>query len=312
MVAEPRFGATFQLKFNIMAADIEQIALLKKRIKDLDRWLNDHPELTQSARRKILLDFLLQLETTSDKVIQQLSDELDRPRDEVDFAEFLSDIGHSVVDTQRKLDEQSRQYLEQTKSDQHIQPAIYRIPKVSASIKFGLRKAKKSGFNIIVAKNSKDDEQTLNQSLDFEIISVPPPPGFQQSLSGEIPTISFVFSLPLRDELFADIERYKLKETQAGLEKDIKLLLANKSKVLILLVGPRMTEEDEDDYLILYADNEFDKNVGIWSLRRNAASKSAVFGNILKFTAAPRSGENYNLLREIIVAHSDHQAKLLT
>ena len=291
-----------------MAADTDQINVLKTRISSISKWMNDN-DLNKPDNRKNLLNFLLQLESTSDATIQQLAEELDMPRDEVGFADFLTDIGNSVVDTQRQLDEQSRVYLEEIRPNKHITPAIYRIPKVSASIKFGMRKTREKGFNIIVAQNRKEDERTLNQSLEFEIISVPPPPDFQQTLSGEVPTIGFVFSPPVRQAIFSLIDDYQPKPEQQGLNKD--LLLAHQNEVLILQIGPRL-QANFDSYLLLFANEDDDKNVGIWSLLRDPTGKQKpVFEIILKFSASDRRGENYKMLRDIILAHSEQQAKLL-
>lgn len=291
-----------------MPSDKDQIEVLKSRLINLSNWIKDR-DLSNKNDRKNLLKFLDQLDETTEVVIDQLAEELDEPRDQVGFADFLSDIGYSVVDTQRQLDEQSRVYLEEIKPSNHINPAVYRIPKVSASIKFGMRKSKKTGFNLIVAQRSQEDERRLNQSLEFEILSVPPPPDYQATLSGEVPSIGFVFSAPVRNAVFLDIENYEQREDQSGLNKE--LLLSEKNRVLIMQIGPRM-KPDFDEYLILYANKEDEKNVGIWSLLRDPkGNKKAVFEIILKFSASDRKGENYKLLRDLIVAHSEQQAKLL-
>ncbi len=294
-----------------MAADTDQINILKSRINSISKWMNQN-DLSKKANRKNLLNFLMQLDATTDASIGQLAEELGVPHDEIGFADFLSDIGDSVVATQRQLDEQSRVYLEQIKGNKHITPAIYRLPKVSASIKFGMRKSKGEGFNIIVAQRRKEDERTLNQSLDFEIISVPPPPDYQQTLSGEIPTIGFIFSPTVRQGIFSDIEKYQPKPEQTSLKKEIELLLASKNEVLMLQIGPRL-KKGFDNYLILFANEEGEKNVGIWSLLRDpSGQQKPVFEIILKFTASNRQGENYKALRDIIVAHSKQQSKLLS
>ena len=296
-----------------MASDKDIIPQLKQHIGQLSDWLHKNdPDLTKPNNKQVLLNALVKLEQLSDEVIPELAEELDVPHDEIGFADFLSDIGNSVLETQRQLDEQSRVYLEEIRPSKHITPAIYRIPKVSASIKFGMRKSKSKGFNIVVAQRRREEERTLNQSLEFEIISVPPPPDFQQTLAGEVPGIGFVFSPPVRHAIFASIEQYQTNPNheQPGLNKD--LLLAHKNEVLILQIGPRLTPH-YDDYLLLFANEEDDKNVGIWSLQRDPnGKKDPVFEIILKFSASGRQGENYKLLRDIIIAHSEQQVKLLT
>lgn len=293
-----------------MAFDPSSTSKLKDISKVISGLLNKPEFLKSKSNQQQLLRALKQFEAEADPIMDTLSVALEQPRDQIGFADFLSDIGNSVVNTQRQLDEQSRVYLEETRPSKHVTPAIYRIPKVSASIKFGLRSTKKEGFNIIVAQKSQEDERMLNQSLDFEIISVPPPPDFHQTLSNQIPSIGFLFATASREVLFKDVEGYKARPDQPGLNKD--LLLADKNKVLILPISPRM-KPNMDDYLFLAADNAADKNVGIWYLQRDPSNqKPPVFEIILKFSANDRKGENYKILRDIILAHSQQQDQLLS
>lgn len=293
-----------------MAFDPNSTAQLKQLNEKLTTRLNNLNTLkTANAQRNFLAE-LKALENTAGQLIQSLSSELDVPHDEVGFSDFLSDIGNSVVETQKKLDEQSRVYLEQTKGERHITPAIYRLPKVSASIKFGMRKTKKEGFNIIVAQRTQEDEKMLNQSLDFEIISVPPPPDYQQSFSDEIPSIGFLFSTATRTTLFNEIKKYQPRLPE---QKDLNQnrLLKQQKRVLILQLNPPMNK-DMEDFLLLLADEGGEQNVGIWLLSLDpSGKKKSLFEMILKFTANGRQGEKYDLLRKIMLAHSNQQAKLL-
>ena len=151
----------------------------------------------------------------------------------------------------------------------------------------------------------------LNQSLDFEIISVPPPPDFQQSLSGEVPGIGFIFSISLRNAIFNAIDAYQptADHPQPGLNK--QFLTTSRKQVLILQVGPPMVE-GMDDYLLLAANDKAAKNVGIWYLRMDPAGKQkTVLEIILKFSAEDRKGENYQMLQKLILAQSAKQALLI-
>ena len=255
-----------------MASDKEQTAL-KNKIISIKDWVNrDSTDLGKKDQVKILLQSLSNLE----KMVEGGTEEMaDAPQGEVDFADFLSDIGNSVVETQRKLDEQSRVYLEEIRPLNHITPAIYRIPKVSASIKFGMREIKQKGFNIIVAQQKQEDEKMLNQSLDFEIISRSAPTGLPAKVfPGRCHPLGSFFSKPVRDALFSDISAYEPKEEQKKLKKEIELLLEDQDKVLILQIGPRL-KTAFDGYLLLYANDLADKNVGIWSLQRDPTGQEA-------------------------------------
>ena len=287
-----------------MASDKGPSDAVLNKISSIKDWIDKGKNKLNKDDKKILLSSLSQLANIYKK-------ESSPAEEEVDFAEFLAEIGDSVVETQRKLDQQSMAYLEEIKPNKQIAPAIYRIPKVKANIKFGMRSIKQKGFNIIVAQQRQEDEKMLNQSLDFEIISVPPPPDFQQSLSGEVPGIGFIFSRPLRDAIFSAIAAYNTTpgHPQPGLNKDF--LTAARKQVLILQVGPAMVEGMQD-YLLLAANNEAAKNVGIWYLRLDPAGKQkTVLEIILKFSADDRKGENYQMLQQLILAQSAKQAFLL-
>ncbi|MEO1257610.1 MAG: hypothetical protein AAFZ15_02400 [Bacteroidota bacterium] len=284
-----------------MALDTGQTDVVLDKIAEIRKWANKR---LADNKKKVLLGQLDLLENAYKAG--------PAPKEgEVDFADFLADIGDSVVDTQRKLDQQSMAYLEETKSNKQITPAIYRIPKVKANIKFGMRSIKQKGFNIIVAQQRQEDERMLNQSLDFEIISVPPPPDFQQSLSAEVPGIGFIFSMALRDAIFDAIDVYQPTPAhpQPGLNK--QFLTTSRKQVLILQVGPPMVE-GMDDYLLLAANDKAAKNVGIWYLRMDpTGEQKTVLEIILKFSADDRKGENYQMLQKLILAQSAKQARLI-
>ncbi len=227
---------------------------------------------------------------------------------EMDFGSFLTDIGDSIIKTQQNLDTKSKQYLKQIKQEPHIQPAIFRIPKVSAEIKFALSKIKGKGFNVIFAKKKSEEETSLNQSLNFEILSVPPPPDFQQSFYDRVPSLGYVFTTSLRAAIFEEIKQYKPRESgenrQSGLSQE--LILNNPDKVLILQIHPH--KKDIEEYILLYADKEEDKNVGVWYLQRG---KETTFEAVLKFGLDIRTGENYKLLRDFVIYVSRLQQNIL-
>ena len=270
---------------------------LENVIAGLEEW---RKKITKSVGNKIKIG-------TIDGYIQELKRISD---DEVDFAGFLTNIGNSVVETQRKLDKQSMAYLEEIKPNKQITPAIYRIPKVSANIKFGMRSVNAKGFNILVSKRKEEDEQMLNQSLDFEIISVPPPPDYHQQLSNDIPSIGMVFSFDERNAVFQAISNYDVDvSVQEGLNK--AMLLADREKVLVLKVGPTIVK-GLVDYLLFAANDKADKNVAIWYLRMDPEGrKKTTLESVLKLSADIRKGENKKILRDLILAQGKIQQDLL-
>lgn len=291
-----------------MASSDEILSKINAELEQLNKWVSERESIKRADKNQIKSIMKIIKENTA-KIIQDAE-----PKEELDFGSFLTEIGDSIVDTQQQLDEQSRQYLEGIKQQPHILPSVFRIPKVSANIKFGMRKSSEKGFNIIINKQSETDETTLNQSMQFEILSVPPPPDFQQQFYNLVPSVRFIFSSAQRTAIFNDIERYKVRSDQSsGLKKD--MLLEHQNDVLILQVEPT-TKKDHEDYLITYADESADKNVGIWLLQRHVSDdpstlKEPIFEMVLKFTASPRQGESYKILHDFVLSHRMLQQNIL-
>ncbi|MEM7103689.1 MAG: hypothetical protein AAF502_11195 [Bacteroidota bacterium] len=282
---------------------------LAKKIKELSDWASNKANFSNQNHLDALKRELKKLSNDAAALSSGVSVTSDRVQDEIDFGDFLSDIGDSIVETQQKLDGKSKNYLQDIKGQPHIQPSVFRIPRVSAEIKFGMRKSKGKGFNIIIAKSKNEEETSLNQSMQFEILSVPPPPDFQQSFYEMIPALGFVFSAAERSLIFRDIARCEPRQ------KDMKLLEDDPNRVLILEVHPK-AEDKMDDYLLLYAQNNNDKDVGIWHFTRDnnpdlSKAKKPEFTTVLKFTLAARDGENYEILRDFVNKFSDLQQNLL-
>ncbi|MFO0593455.1 MAG: hypothetical protein U0441_38290 [Polyangiaceae bacterium] len=108
---------------------------------------------------------------------------------------FFSDIGKGVVDAQKALDAQSKQYIAELlkeandkRKDKSNDPEItevpgasmFRIPRVSAELKLSLEKTLDSDWNVVFYSKEEQTKELQQQSLQFEIVSVPIPPGYAQ------------------------------------------------------------------------------------------------------------------------------------
>ena len=47
------------------------------------------------------------------------------------FQDFFSDLGIGLVETQKKLDRHSEDYLRKTQHKKYLQPTVFRVPKIS-------------------------------------------------------------------------------------------------------------------------------------------------------------------------------------
>jgi hypothetical protein len=87
---------------------------------------------------------------------------------------FFQSVGSGIVEAQQELDRRSRDYLLSRPPTAH--PGVFRIPKVGAKFQFAADRVTKDGIDVIIYSSS--DEKTIRQqhSVEFDIVSAPPPP----------------------------------------------------------------------------------------------------------------------------------------
>ena len=114
-----------------------------------------------------------------------------------------------MVATQRKLDEESERYLKGVQDKNHIPPAVFRIPKVSASMKLAMTETSKRKLSVILVSASSEAKKMNQQSIDFEIAASPPPAELVQALQTRTPRAEL---------LLAPTERKSIRDVLARLE----------------------------------------------------------------------------------------------
>lgn|GEM_PF-5143545 len=170
-----------------------------------------------------------------------------------DFAEFFEAVGQGLVTAQSKMDEASREYLKSVAASPYLLPSVYRIPKLTAQMKFALTKEKEKGFNVFFFGNESKAQTMHQQSVEFEIVSAPPPaPGFDAPFRYE-PVLS-----PARRAAILDL----LKTVGAP----AALTAAPFDRALILAT-------DANGYLLIRSDAG---KVGLWFLTELAEGASLV------------------------------------
>jgi len=97
---------------------------------------------------------------------------------ETTLKDFFSQVAGGMVEAQKSLDAQSLEYIRAAGNGSAGAPlpALFRIPKVSAEISFGFSAKEGSGFNIIIASRTRETQQSMQNKVSFDLISVPPPP----------------------------------------------------------------------------------------------------------------------------------------
>lgn len=118
---------------------------------------------------------------------------------------FFADIGQGVVTAQKQLDRASEEYVQgllerRKKNDPEARgevpgAAVFRIPRVSAELKLSLEKSDDRSWNVVFYSKGHESREVNEQSLQFEIVSVPAPPGYTEFLDhaakkgGEVPAV---------------------------------------------------------------------------------------------------------------------------
>jgi len=242
-----------------------------------------------------------------EEALNTLGEYVGKGKDDIDFGGFLHNVGEAVIDAQQDLDDQSKAYLAKTQNQAHVVPSVFRIPKVSASIKFGMRRVKEKGFNIVLSRRKSTDETTLDQSIDFEVLAVPPPPEFLQKLPQLMPQLTFELDLNTRRAVFEDLDQYyATKNITPSLEP-----LAVKAFRPAVLLG-QIDPNNATTYIVLYANDKADKNVGIWHLVRDPKGEEDLkLEEVLRFPRQPRDNENYRVFRDVIIALAERQIQLI-
>ncbi len=94
----------------------------------------------------------------------------------VAFPAFLEMISKSVVRAQEMLDGESERYIREAKGRPHALPSLFRMPKVTAQMKFGLDVSEGGGLNLLFYSRKHETTTRNEQAIEFEVISVPAPP----------------------------------------------------------------------------------------------------------------------------------------
>lgn len=219
------------------------------------------------------------------------------------FSDFLSKIGESVVQSQRKLDQKSIEYLSSIRDRPYLPPTLFRIPKIEAELKVALEEKDQTGLNVILFSRQSEMSRLNQQSLRLEIAAVPPSPDLLKGIQDHTPRVDFLFDHLERKEVFdlliklgAALEKLPLTRQVERMHRE-----ENRERVLIWPIPAKSC------YLLLFA-GEFSQNdVGIWFLDKNKASLEPVVRIDLK----EKPSENQAPFREFVFELGLAQQKLL-
>jgi hypothetical protein len=225
------------------------------------------------------------------------------PKDDTasfDFADFFLKVGQGLVDAQRKMDSESLVYLQEVSSQPHVLPSIFRIPKLSANVKFALTQEQDKSVGIVFYKD-ETKAQTLNQqSVEFDIVSVPAPTQLSSPLS-----VTLILSRTQRQVILKAVGDYRVPGDTTGADTEARLglrtALANPDQIIIYSPGV------DGNFYLAFAHADLDQNVGFWFA--NLKSSPAQVVAIRKYGDVGPAG--LGSLRDFVLAQGQKQAEFL-
>lgn len=282
-----------------------------KGIHDLPNREGDRKAPREDAAAQRFIDFYNQAKRRSDELrdaLETLAVELEIERG-TGFGRFIATIGESVVDAQRSLDSESQRYLAETAGRSEVLPSVFRIPRVRADIKFALRETRQRGVNVVLFQSRTGAETMHQQSLKFDIVSIPPPPELGPALrAGKIvlPHIEFVLSSVERERI-----REVLRRVESAPSKISNMLQdVHFDRVLFLRAGPfgepEAGEPSPEQFLVVYVDRA--AKMGIWQLTLGTPPR---LQTVVEFGGELQPGTDSAVLKRFIGHLCDAQEQVL-
>jgi hypothetical protein len=228
------------------------------------------------------------------------------------FADFLHEIGDAMVQAQATLDLASDRYSHGT--GPLVAPTSYRIPKMTAALRFALERNEDRGFNLLIYSSRSSERELNQQTLDLELVAVPAAPDFVADLEARRPRLSLLTGPTERAALVA---AFLASSAQAGVPPQAK---ANADRLVIAVGRPRQTGSGgsmTQDVLVLLATPDTDgagpitAQAGAWYMTLSDGVPQPQAIPIIEFGKAPDSaGDARRLLHNFAEPLCDAQAAL--
>jgi hypothetical protein len=149
------------------------------------------------------------------------------------FEEFVGEIGKAMVSAQQGLDVASNLYSHG--GGPLVAPTSYRIPKLTASMRFALEKTDEKRFDLLIYSSSETARELNQQTLDLELVAVPAAPDLIAAIEGRRPRMTLLTGTGQRAPLLDALERGLA--TKPGLEA----VRADPSRVVFAVGTPFRT-----------------------------------------------------------------------
>jgi hypothetical protein len=207
--------------------------------------------------------------------------------DSIKLQNFLGQMSTAMVEAQSMLDTKSAEYLAATAGKGHILPSVFRVPKLTAQMRFAVEVEKGKEINLLFYKREEKATSRNEQAIDFDVVSVPAPPGAADALR---------FFGPRMDLLLDPFEREGVIDAIKKLNAaDLSKLAEDESDRLVILTLP--AQEKRRDYLILGVTAVKEHSVGLWHLTVPEKG-TAVLTNIYPLNR--KNAEHEKFLKDVI------------
>lgn len=240
------------------------------------------------------------------------------------FSSFIQSVGKSLSSAQASLDSQARESIRASvAADAPLLPTLYRIPKLSAEVKFAFGEKTAQGLNLIFFSKKEQASEEHQQSIAFDIVATPPPPELLERLKNDVPNLPLVLAPTVREEVVQGIQRFR------QLRKDLEDLAPTKLKRLELDHLPKPGETDASlshlviiqipdpttrRFLVFAAGDSTAPDraheIGAWHVDLTDPKVPGLQA-VLRYSSEGDTGEHQGFLREFILALGKRQAEFL-
>lgn len=165
------------------------------------------------------------------------------------FAEFVGEIGRAMVAAQQGLDVASNLYSQG--GGPLVAPTSYRIPKLTASMRFALEKTEGRGFDLLIYSSTATARELNQQTLDLELVAVPASPEFAAAIEARRPRLTLLGGAAQR----AGLVEALLQDLAHDASPALEAVRAAPERVVLAVAGPRRsgTSGLVEDVLVLFA-----------------------------------------------------------
>jgi hypothetical protein len=282
----------------------QQLAELKRWAESLEQRISKHPSLPKDDNAQITADspvWEALKESAAEPPLQQFlatSTPLrtaaapprpdTEPDSKIELQRFLRQMSAAMVDAQSDLDARSAEYLAATSGKPHILPSIFRVPKLSAQMRFALEVTDGKAINLLFYKRDEKTTSRNEQSIDFDVVSVPAPPDAAKTLR---------YTGPRLDLLLDPFEREPVIDAIRSLDvAELSKLAADSPHSIAVLTLP--AQAGRAQYLLLATTPQKEHSVGLWhfDIPSDAPPQIEVIYPINR-----KNSDNEKLLKDIVV-----------